>query len=220
MSASINGIPFDVDPSSIRWDYTLKISTKPTIGGKVVQLYGYSMGNLVVSGSFGSVERQEKFVKVIDAIAAAQAPSVSQTGAAAAPPVRFVWPGQNWDFWVYVIGIQQAGSSVAIETSEAMHNPKYNLTLFVYEDNGNIVSPMIDSAMVSYLNRLTAGLGWEQSEYNGPLTEADRNRLLAGQTLFDYAFVQYGLLADPNAAVVQQTQGNIITPSAPPGGAV
>lgn len=218
MSASINGIPFAVDPSSIRWDYTLKISTKPTIGGKVVQLYGHSMGDLVVSGSFGGVERQAKFVKEIDAIAAAQAPRVLQSGAAAAPPVRFVWPGQNWDFWVYVRSIQQSGASVAIETSEQVHNPLYTLTLFVYEDNGNIVSPMIDSAMVSYLNRLTAGLGWSQSEYNGPLTEQNRNEILAGQTLFDYAFVQYGLLADPNAATIVQKEDMNITKSAPPGG--
>jgi hypothetical protein len=207
MSASINGIHFAVDPSSIRWDYTLKISTKPTIGGKVVQLYGYSLGNLVVSGSFGSVERQAEFVRQIDAIAAAQAPMVTQGGAVAAAPVRFSWPSQKWDFWVYIMAIGQEGASVSIETSEAMNSPKYTLTMFVYEDNGNVVSPMVDNAMTSYLHRITAGLGWTQSEYNGPLTVGDRNTILAGQTLFDYAFVQYGLLADPNVAAAASTTG-------------
>lgn len=201
MSASIDGVPFFVDPSSIQWNYTLKMSKTSTVGGLVIQLYGWSMGDLVISGAFGSVERQRAFFAQIDDIADHQNPAATPNGMSPARPVRFSWPEQKWDFWVYVRDLKQSGASVAIEESVSMHNPKYTLTLFVFEDNGTIVKSAGQSAMNAYLRRITAGLGWKQSQWNGPQTAEERQQAVGSQTFFDYAFTQYGLLGDTSTTM-------------------
>jgi hypothetical protein len=43
------------------------------------------------------------------------------------------------------------------------------------------------------MNRLTAGLGWAQSEWNGPQHETDLQNVLKGRSFIEYAFTEYGL---------------------------
>lgn len=210
--ATINGIPFFVNPTSIEWSYNVKLSSQPTLGGMVVQLFGWSMGDLVISGSFGSVDRQASFFQAIDSIADAQTPIVDANGANAAKPVRFLWAEQEWDFWVFVRDLKQTGSAVAIESTVQNFSPKYTLTLFVFEDNGQIVKAATNNAMVAYMKRLSAGLGWAQSEWNGPVHESDLQELLKGQTFVEYAFTQYGLQL-PSDISASQVPTPLVGPS-------
>jgi hypothetical protein len=208
MTALLNGIPFAVNPTSLSWNYQVKLSRQPTIGGTVIQLYGWSMSDLVIEGSFGKngIERQQAFMQLIESIVDDQTPVVTSTGARAAKPVRFLWPEQNWDFWVFIRALSQVGASVAIESTAQMTNPRYSLTMFVYEDNGTVVKAATESAMLAYMNRLSAGLGWQQSKWNGPQNDADLTEVLKGKSFIDYAFTAYGL---PNL------NAQVATPGAP-----
>lgn len=200
MGASINGIAFDVDPQEIRWDYDVKTAVFNTIGGKVIQLYGWSMGDLVIGGHFGGkdpIASQRRFFSLMRRLAERQ---TSKVGRQAGSPARFRWPEQGWDFWVYIKSMQQKGAGVAIERNVQHFAPQYQLTFFIYQDNGDIVEVASQSAKARYLQRLSAGLGWEQSQYNGP---EDFTEVLQGQTILDWTFSQYGLIpsaTDPNVA--------------------
>lgn len=195
MAATLNGIPFHVNPSSVAWQYNVRLASHKTIGGKVIQIYGFNMDDLTVSGHFGrgAIERQREFFDRVKAIADDQVPPYSGE---AVRPVRFLWPEQRWDFWVFIKALTQGGAGVSIETAMNISNPSYTLTLHVAEDNGEIVKVAASSAQAAYLKRLTAGLGWRQSEWNGPETLEDLHAVLQGRTFLDYAFTQYGLTPD------------------------
>lgn len=201
-TVSIDGVLLPINPESLEWDYSVRIATAKTIGGKVVQLLGWNMGDLVVTGKFGrgGPERQEYIFKHLNSIAMRQNP---QYGEAPSRPVRFLWPEMGWDFWVFLKKFTQTGANVSIERNQRIHSPGYTLTMFVYEDNGDIVKAVGSSAAVAYLKRLSAGLGWKQTEWNGPETIEDLQTTLQGQTIMDYAFSWYGLTGpsiNPNPA--------------------
>ena len=50
---SLAGQPFLVDPESIAYHFDIKASATETAGGKVVQVFGVKVSNLLVTGSFG-----------------------------------------------------------------------------------------------------------------------------------------------------------------------
>ena len=184
--ASIDGMNFVVDPQSVHWDYSVKINTKKTVGGKVIQLLGFNMGDLIVQGQYPghhTTWNQKKFLDRIIKIADEQVPII---GRPSPKPVRFMWPNMNWDFWVFVKDLKQDGASVAIERSNGAFSPNYTLTMFVYEDNGNIVEAIKTSTQVKFLQRITAGMGWSQTDWNGPMTIKEVTDLLAGRTVYEY----------------------------------
>jgi hypothetical protein len=182
MGAYIDGIPFRVNPRSVSWPYSIKFSTSKTMGGKVVQLYGITMGDLVIEGVFGAGgpdEQQAFFERLVDIIET-QMPS----GPTSAPrPVRFHWPERGWDFWCYVKSFMQSNASTSIYATNKNFNPPYRLVMFVQEDNGDLVKAARDSAAAAYIARLSAGMGWKQSEWNGPMGTLEET--LGGDTLLD-----------------------------------
>jgi hypothetical protein len=203
--ASIDGMNFVVNPQTVQWNYTAKIGTQKTIGGKVIQLLGFNMGDLIVRGQYpgrSTMWNQRKFLERISAIADSQVPKI---GNKPPVPVRFKWPDQGWDFWVFVKALIQDGSSVSIERNEAMFSPTYTLTMFVYEDNGNIVKAVQGSAQVKFLQRITAGMGWTQTDWNGPMKIEDVSATLAGSTVWEY-------LATPLPMTAMTDQGPDVFP--------
>lgn len=208
MAASIAGLQFMVNPDSVSWSYKVKTASHKTIGGKVVQLYGMTMSDLTITGSFGgdAVEQQSQFFTLIKSIATDQSPKLGQQSGR---PVRFLWPEQGWDFDVYILSLKQKGASVAVETNERTHAPQYQLVCFVYQDNGDILRSAMGISRAKFLERLTAGLGWQQSQYNGPDSIEAVAERLGGRTILDYAFEQYGLLpsaTSPNILVTGATE--------------
>lgn len=206
-TVTIGGVLLPVNPQELKWDYSVRISTQKTIGGRVVQLLGWNMGDLVVSGKFGAfgVERQQHIFEHLNTIAGQQAPKY---GESPAKPVRFLWPEMGWDFWVFIKSMTQTGAGVSVERNQRIHSPGYTLTMFVYEDNGDIVKAVGGSAATQYLKRLTAGLGWSQSAWNGPETSQDLQDTLQGNTIMDYAFSEYGLTAPITAVPSASPQAN------------
>lgn len=197
MGASLDGIPMRINPTSVRWPYTMKLATKSTMGGKVFQIYGVSLGDLTIEGVFGvgGPEAQREFFDRIVGIMEAQIPTAPNPD-----PVQFMWPERGWDFWCYVKGLTQVGASTSIYASNADFNPKFRLTLFIQQDNGDIKRAVQDSAAAAIVARFANQMGWASSDWNGPPVLADA---LGGQTIIDAItnFSQTSLAARQQAGV-------------------
>lgn len=206
MGASIGGIPFTINPTSVSWDYSVKSSSDKTIGGKVIQIYGVTMGDLVVTGQFGNdgVARQRDFYNRLSELVDKQVPSWSKPVARTA---LFEWPEKGWSFNVYIKAFTQTGSPVSIQEDVATHNPRFTLTLFVEDQNTSVMAAVKDTAASHYLSRLTAGLGWKVSQWNGPRNAAELRNALDGATILQSMFGAY----------TGSTQSTPITPSTPTG---
>jgi hypothetical protein len=167
-NASLAGRVFRINPNSISWEYTSKIAEKPTIGGMVVQAIGAELGDLTVAGEFGvgGWEEQNSFMEFISNRAEEQAMFTTNK------PFRFTYPSKGWDFLVYIKAYTQPGSFSGVVYSNDIINPSWKLTLFIVED-ASPIKVGTDSAILQYLRRLSQGMGWEQTKYNGPMTPAE-----------------------------------------------
>lgn len=201
-SARLGNISFRLNPSQVFFSYDMDTKVIPTIGGRVVQVYGCTLGDMTIQGMFGqdrgghreSWQLAEDFQKGISGIVKAQStpPSAAQLkGTDATPmhqPVRFVFnddtparraaglPVHNWDLMVYVKSLKDIKSGFTVTHETGKFSYAYQLTLFIVEDNtGTLLSGVVDDFVTS----LADGVGWAQSTYNGPMTTADVNDYLA-----------------------------------------
>jgi hypothetical protein len=212
-SASLGPINFRVDPMSINWGYTVRYAVTPTIGGKVIQVLGANLEDLTVTGSFGTGGwREEKqFLQRITDIADAQ------TDFTGGRPVRFMYPPLGYDFQVFVKAIRPISNTVG------NFAPTWNLTLFIFEDTFGLTKTVKGDAMDAFITRLSEGVGWKRSEYNGGITKEEQDAILkkAGATsgeefLYGNFRQQLGFSRTP----VSDASGNPTTTSqsaAPPG---
>lgn len=162
-NVTLGGVPLLVAPESVQWTYTMKVSQKHTIGGRVIQVFGTELGDMIVTGTFGHGDRAagdtsgweaaERFRQQIEEFAERSAEDPTQ------PPIRFVMPSHKWAFDVYVKGL-----SPLTHSNETV-NPAYRLTLHIVEDITGAITKGIKDR---YIERLMKGIGWAQSEYNGP----------------------------------------------------
>lgn len=160
---SLGGRRFRLDPTSISFSFSIKTSVTETVGGKVVQVFGTSISDLVVAGSFGvgGWREQADFLEQTKRWADTQ---ISNPGAT---PMRFAYPPRGWDFLVYLKDFTQTGSGDSVEASNLVPSPGWTLTLYVVEDNGGLRS-VKDTATLAYIERLSQGIGWQQTKFNGP----------------------------------------------------
>jgi hypothetical protein len=165
---SLNGVPFLIDPESVAYHFDIKASATNTVGGRVVQIFGTRISDLVVTGSFGlgGVEAQQTFLDGISFAMQQQEGILGPSGFwNGAKSIKFSYPPRNWDFDVYVISYTQPGSDSSIVLDNEIINPQWTLDLFIVNDNGGLVTEK-DAALSSYLNRLAAGVGWTPNTYN------------------------------------------------------
>ena len=177
MQATLAGRPFRVNPESASWNYTVKTSEENTVGGIVVQVLGVDLGDMTVQGAFGigGWQEQAAFLDHVKKL------SKEQIHHPEAGPVRFLFPAKGWDYQVIVRGYTEVGAGDAVVASNDNFNPTWQLQLFIVEDNSPIKTVQ-NTAMLQYINRLLAGLGWKPgSKYNGPVSEADVQAFLSGQ---------------------------------------
>jgi transglycosylase-like protein with SLT domain len=171
--ASLAGVPFRIDPDAVAWDFRAKTSVKNTVGGQVVQVYGTYLSDVTVTGAFGNGDRdrgdREGWQEQLRFRAQVEAWSDRTIAGSGAQPLRFLYPPRRWDLRVLIKDYTAPGGGLAIQDEEAVLNPLWQLTLFVVEDSaGTVVSGVQDL----YVRRLMAGIGWKQSQYNGPTQEA------------------------------------------------
>lgn len=160
-TAMFAGVPFRINPTAVSGGFRVKSKTTHTIGGKVVQIYGTTWDNLVVEGSFGKggATEQDKFL--------ARMTTLFDDQVDGADPVRFVWPGRNWDLHVFLVSYSSKEGQNAIVRDSTIVAPTWVLNLYVVEDNGGLST----GAKSTFLEHLSIGLGWKQTEYNGPLAD-------------------------------------------------
>ena len=184
--ATLGGVAFRLNPLSVRWDWTVKTKADPTIGGKVVQVFGLDPGDISVTGSFGigGWEEQQAFLDRMKRLADSHL-------VANARPIRFFWPSFGWDFQVWLKSYTGEGPA-AIQLSNTVVAPQWTLALSIVEDNLSLRQVAADQ----YIARLSEGLGWQQSEFNGGMDFTDLQETLARRgvsTLPDYFAVGYGV---------------------------
>lgn len=194
--AYLGNVTFRLNPSQVFFSYDMDTKVIPTIGGRVVQVYGCTLGDMTIQGMFGqdragrqeSWQLAENFQNDIAEIVAAQStpPSAAQLrGTDNTPmhrPTRFVFnddtpdrrraglPVHNWDLMVYVKSLKDIKSGYTITHQTGKFSYAYQLTLFIVEDNtGTLLTRVTDDFVTS----LADGIGWAQTAYNGPLTTAD-----------------------------------------------
>lgn len=177
MNASLNGIPMRLNPTGVDISYTVKTSETPTLGGMVVQVYGMEMADLVVTGTFGvgGYAEQLDFLQRMLRIAGYQA---NQNFSSAGGPVSFLYPNRGYNFLVYLKDFDSA-SGMAIDYENTNIAPDWRLTLFV--DNDNTGGGYAKVAADAYIQRLSNGLGYKLSAFNGNLSTNDIAQFLASE---------------------------------------
>ncbi len=197
MSASLAGIPFDVDPTGVEWDYSVKSSATKTVGGKVIQIYGVRMGDITVTGTFGNngVERQRNFFDKISPFVDGQVPTFMNPAPAAIP---FLWPERGWALNVYVKSLQQPGAGVSIQNTVKSIAPGFQLVLFPESGNSDVIAAVANSVQAQYLSRITDGMGWRSTKWNAAVGAEDLSTALEGASIIQR-------IVDIHSGVVQGT---------------
>jgi hypothetical protein len=202
--ASLGDIRFRINPSQVYWEYSVDAAVIPTVGGRVVQVYGVTLGDMTIQGLFGeqrtgnhleSWELAENFTKNIQRLAIEQSrpPTPAQLSGVDRTPMHRTWrfyynddtterrqsgiPVHTWDFNVYVKSLKDvAGAGSTVEHKTGKFSYGYNLTLFLQEDNTGKLATV---AKNDFIERLSAGLGWQRTAYNGHMTVADLQAYLS-----------------------------------------
>jgi hypothetical protein len=198
LTAHLGDLTFRINPSQVAWDYRLDTSVTPTIGGRVVQVYGATLGDMTIQGLFGNEttgkkrnsgvmaeEFQAQIAQMV--VAQSKAPTTAQLiGTDPTPmhkPFRFVCSGDNlhnWDFQVYIKSLTDVNDpSVAIEHKVGKFSYGYNLVLFIVEDNTGQLKKV---ATDEFINRLAQGVGWQRTSYNGTMKREDLEAYLAANS--------------------------------------
>jgi hypothetical protein len=203
-TATLGSYTFRINPSQVFFSYDMDTKVIPTIGGRVVQVYGCTLGDMTIQGLFGeertgamrqSWQLAEEFATAIGQMVVQQSvpPSVAQlAGTDSTPmhqPFRFLFnddtperraagmPVHNWDLNVYIKGLKDAKGEFTVSHETGKFSYGYQLTLFIVEDNaGTLIQGITDD----FISRLADGVGWQQSAFNGPMTIADVQSYLAG----------------------------------------
>lgn len=169
-TAVFAGKTFRIDPTSIRWEYEVKSRSIPTVGGKVIQVFGGRISDMVVEGEFGvgGWEQQAAFLDEMKAIGADQA-AMARFSRTNRPPHKFIYPPKGWNFDVYLKAFSNPDGPRSVALAPEIKNPKWRLIFFIVEDNSGLRKVAQDA----YIARIAKGIGWRLTEYNGGNTYAE-----------------------------------------------
>jgi hypothetical protein len=193
-------IVFRIDPDAIQWNFEVLTSVTETIGGRVIQVIGSHLDDMVVTGSFGqdhstpqgeSWRQAEAFLAMIQKIMDYQASDATQQ-LEMHPPAVFTYPPLNWRFNVYVKDLSDAdnpGSSIVLTPGK--FNQRYQLTLFIVQDastklvqageSNGIIDKQAQAAINAYMARISDGIGWKFSQYTGLANSTQLNNDIAAE---------------------------------------
>jgi hypothetical protein len=178
-------VAFRIDPERIGWNWTVNTNLVETIGGRVIQVLGAYLDDMVVEGSFGQDHRTahgvswrqaDAFLKLITKIMDYQAQDANQQNRMHEPAV-FTYPPKHWRFQVYIKDFSDASGGGSIVLSPGIFNQRYRLTLFIVQDgstalvqagaDNGVINKKADEAIAAYMARISDGVGWHFSKYNG-----------------------------------------------------
>ena len=190
--ATLGGHTFRVDPTSVSWDFSVTAVDIPAVGGKIVQVLGAKLNDMVVTGSFGvgGWREQEAFLEKMKAMASSQFGMTSGL-VTNGEPLRFQYPPKGWDFLVYLTQYAdpRGGRRSVTLDPKTEHAPQWQLTLTIIEDNAGLTKVATDA----YIARLAEGVGWKQTKFNGPMTAQEVEETMQGRTIEQYLAEQFAL---------------------------
>jgi len=175
-------VTFRLNPEQVHWNFDVHTNVIETVGGRVVQVTGASLSDLTIQGSFGqqrngkgvtSSKMAEDFLAAMKKMAAFQSRDASKQGQAL-PAAIFSFPPKGWLFSVYIKDLSDPdGGSITHRPGKYSH--AYRLTLMINQDlvvggANNTLAVVKDKAIQAYMDRIYDGIGWQQSQYNGPQT--------------------------------------------------
>lgn len=218
-AAMLGNLSFRINPSQVHFTYNIDTVVIPTIGGRVVQAYGATLGDMVIQGLFGvdrnmpreSWQLAEDFQSSIAQMVEIQSipPTTAQlSGVDPTPmlqPFRFTFNDataerinagiavHEWDMMVYIKSLRDSTSQYTITHESGKFSYGYTLTLFIVEDNTGVLKQGVTDA---FIQRLSEGVGWKYStDYNGPQNAADVQAYLGAnspdQTIHGLELKQY-----------------------------
>lgn len=188
MVATLDGVPFDVDPHTVKWDYRIHVSDKPYLGGKVIQVHGATITDITIRGKFGRgdlLAKQLAFLNRMKTMGNVRLDNLK------ARPSRFTWPEQRWDMSVILLNV----GTLVHDPAEIA--PDWEITLFPVTGSDELKS----ASMTGFIERLTAGMGWRPGAFNGGSPQQIQDALAASgsTTLQQYLTRAFGLGATPSS---------------------
>lgn len=196
-------ITFRINPTSIDWGFDIHTSVTPTIGGRVVQITGATLRDVTVVGYLGENRKagpspdsnkdhagaswrlHEAFIAKCRAIMEHQSRDSRTPGKMHAPAV-FNYPPHGWRWQVYLTEVSDIDGQASIEHRTGKYSHGYQLKLFIVQAGSdslvtagtsrNAVDAAQEKAIASYIARISEGIGWRQSEYNGPLGDGSEKK--------------------------------------------
>lgn len=193
----LGDLKWRVDPNSVDWTFQLDTAVINTIGGQVVQILGATLSDLVVQGDFGQ-DRKTNTVswklaaafhtkikafmdqQTLPAKTAAPKKSgaagtvangvrsgiLSDAGSIHNPLALTYHDGiHNWSFKVLIKALDDGDGSGSLNITNGKFAYKYKITFFIVETDSTLVRKV---ASDYFLSRISDGLGWKQTAYNGP----------------------------------------------------
>lgn len=201
--AQLGNLKWRVDPNQVSWDYQIDATRIETLGGQVVQILGATLGDVTVSGDFGQdrAQKQDSWQLAVAFHKRVQQMMDAQTLPAKTIPVGRVAVGtgvgsilnktrstsdaavvhapltfsyldgtHNWQFKVLIKDCSDADGNGSVHHKIGKFSYGYKLTLFVVEAQTDVIKKV---ATDSYISRISQGLGWKQTKYNGPVSAAE-----------------------------------------------
>lgn len=171
--ATLGGIPLWTNPDEVRWNFTMRTVDRSTMGGKVIQVLGTTLSDLTIKGAFGKGDPRydggegwRSQLRFREQVRAWADQAINQHSP---KPIVFTYAPRNWRFNVFVKSVSR------VSLTEEEINPKWELVLFPLEEGTRDVVRGIKDL---YIKRLMNGVGWKQTDYNGP-TQREVDDLLA-----------------------------------------
>lgn len=175
--ATLNGVPFRINPSAIQWGFQIQTAVEDTIGGRVVQVVGATLSDITLSGEYGerkgykndahhkglelhgpgllSWELAEAFLKRVRAMMDKQSSDATQQGKMH-PPLDFRFPEFGWHFAVYLKSLDDGQGELAINHSVGAFAYKYRITLFIVEDRSSLLHQVTNATGKDIVDRKRA----------------------------------------------------------------
>lgn len=167
---TLGGFPMRVNPNEVRWNFRMKTFDGKALGGKVIQVTGVKLDDISVRGqyapdrSLGDREAWQQQLRFREWVDQQTEAVVDRT-----VPIRFTYPPRGWDFRVFI----KKFSGVNLTNEEI--GQTWEISLFPFDAGA---ARVVDGIKDLYIKRLMDGVGWKQSDYNGP-TQGEVDDMLA-----------------------------------------
>lgn len=155
----------------------------------MIQVLGAYLDDMTITGSLGQDHRDRRhgeswqqasqFLDVITSIMEFQSRDATRQAVMHRPAI-FSYPPKNWRFQVYVKALTDPDGGSSVIMTPGKLNQRYTLTLFIVQEastalvkagsSNGVFSQKAYDAISAYMARISAGIGWHFTQYNGQAT--------------------------------------------------